>query len=309
MHKKSKIFTIVLLIILIISSIILVSWLNTKSTNKSTSFSITYTDAFGYESQVTSIPQRIISLSPNTTEILCSLGLENKLVGRTDYCDYPETISSIASVGTITEPNLEVITSLNPDIIITDGMQSQEVIASIRNLGYTVIITRSNQSLDGTYDIISDIGLVTNTSKKATEIINNMKENIDKIKKAISSIENKKTVYYSVSLSDYGLYTAGANTYINELLKTVGLINIATDMDGWTYSVENLIKHDPDYIICSNLDDSRKTILDYSPISSLTAVKNDSIIEIDVNLIERQGPRNIEGLKVLLSKIYNINID
>ena len=309
MHKKSKIFTIVLLIILIISSIILVSWLNTQSANKSTSFSITYTDAFGYESQVTSIPQRIISLSPNTTEILCSLGLENKLVGRTDYCDYPETISSIASVGTITEPNLEVITSLNPDIIITDGMQSQEVIASIRNLGYTVIITRSNQSLDGTYDIISDIGLVTNTSKKATEIINNMKENIDKIKKAISSIENKKTVYYSVSLSDYGLYTAGANTYINELLKTVGLINIATDMDGWTYSVENLIKHDPDYIICSNLYDSRKTILDYSPISSLTAVKNDSIIEIDVNLIERQGPRNIEGLKVLLSKIYNINID
>lgn len=309
MHKKSKIFTIVLLIILIISSIILVSWLNTQSANKSTSFSITYTDTFGYESQVTSIPQRIISLSPNTTEILCSLGLENKLVGRTDYCDYPETLSSIASVGTITEPNLEVITSLNPDIIITDGMQSQEVIASIRNLGYTVIITRSNQSLDGTYDIISDIGLVTNTSKKATEIINNMKENIDKIKKAISSIENKKTVYYSVSLSDYGLYTAGANTYIDELLKTVGLINIATDMDGWTYSVENLIKHDPDYIICSNLDDSRKTILDYSPISSLTAVKNDSIIEIDVNLIERQGPRNIEGLKILLSKIYNINID
>lgn len=309
MKKSQIILSLVLLVILIITSIILVSQFETQLTNNSNSFSVTYTDILGYKSTISSIPQKIISLSPNTTEIICSLGLEAKLIGRTDYCDYPQTISSIKSVGSIYEPNLEVIATLNPDIIITDGMQSKEIITSIRNLGYTVIITRSNETLQGTYDIISDIGLVTNTSEKTEQIINAMKKEILKIEEAISNIENKKTVYYSVSLSEYGLYTAGSNTYINELLETAGLINIATDMEGWTYSVENLIKHNPNYIICSNLYDSKKTILNYSLLSDLTAIKNESIIEIDNNLIERQGPRNIEGLKILLKEIYNINID
>lgn len=308
MKRKQIILSLVLLVIFIITTIILVSCYSSNSANKSTGFSVTYTDAFGYESTIDSIPQKIISLSPNTTEIICSLGLENKLIGRTDYCDYPQTISSITSIGTITEPNLEVIANLNPDIIITDGMQSKEIITSIRNLGYTVIITRSNETLQGTYDIISDIGLVTGSSEKSEQIINDMKKDISKIEEAISKIENKKTVYYSVSLNEYGLYTAGANTYINELLEIAGLINIATDMEGWTYSVENLIHHNPDYIVCSHLYDSKKTILNYSPISDLVAVKNMSIIEIDNNLIERQGPRNIEGIKILLQKIYNINI-
>ena len=187
-------------------------------------------------------------------------------------------------------------------------MQSQELITSIRNLGYTVVITRANNSLQGTYEIITDIGFVTNTSDKAKEIVNEMKNEISKIMTAVSNIENKKSVYYSISLSEYGLYTAGADTYINELLETAGLINIATDMEGWTYSVENLIKHNPDYIICSNLYDSKNTILNYIPISDIAAIKKQNIIEIDVNLIERQSLRNIEGLKLLLNTIYKINV-
>ena len=309
MKTKKIVFAIVSLIAILILSIIFINRSNKKTVNESNSFSVTYTDSFGYKSTINYIPQTIVSLSPNTTEILCSLGLENKIIGITDYCDYPSTITSISSVGTITEPNLETITSLNPDIIITDGMQSKEIISSIRNLGYTVIITRENKSLQGTYDIISDIALVTDTSKKAQEIITKMKDDISKIKNLVSNIKNKKTVYYSMSLSEYGLYTAGLNTYINELLQTAGLINIATDMEGWTYSIENLIKNNPDYIICSNLYDSKKTILEYAPISDITAVKNQSIIEIDNNLIERQGPRNIEGIKLLIKKIYNIKID
>ena len=308
MQKKQIIFSIVLLAILILFSIILVGHYMQEPTDQSSNFSVTYTDSFGYESTIISIPQKIISLYPNTTEILCSLGLEEKLIGRTDYCDYPPTVSSITSVGTITEPNLEVIANLNPDIIITDGMQSQELITSIRNLGYTVVITRANNSLQGTYEIITDIGFVTNTSDKAKEIVNEMKNEISKIMTAVSNIENKKSVYYSISLSEYGLYTAGADTYINELLETAGLINIATDMEGWTYSVENLIKHNPDYIICSNLYDSKNTILNYTPISDIAAIKKQNIIEIDVNLIERQSLRNIEGLKLLLNTIYKINV-
>lgn len=306
--KKNFFISAILLI-----TIITVLYIGNLSINKKTTLSsnttIVYTDSFGYESLINSVPEKIVSLSPNTTEILYYLGLETKIVGRTDYCDFPNTITNIPSVGTITDPNIETIVNLDPDIIITDGMQSASVITSIRNLGFTVIITRSNSTLQGTYDIISDIGLVTNTYDKANQIISNMKENIDKIKLAIKNIKNKKTVYYSISLSDTGLYTAGDNTYINELLKEAGLINIATDMNGWTYSVENLITHNPDFIICSNLYDSKNTILNYLPIKNLTAVKNNAIIEIDTSFIERQSPRNIDGIINIINKIYNININ
>jgi len=304
--KRKQIIFLVLLIIFI--SILIINYHHSSSIINSTVFSVKYTDIFGYESTISSEPQKIVSLSPNTTEIICSLGLENKLVGKTDYCDYPQTISSVTSVGTITEPNLEVIANLNPDIIITDGMQSKEIINSMRNLGFTVIITRSNETLQGTYDIISDIGLVTNSSNKAEQLITTMKEEIAKIKIAVSNIKEKKSVYYSISLSEYGLYTVGANTYINQLLETAGLINIAVDMNGWTYSVENLINNNPDYIICSHLYNSKYTIMNYPPISNLSAIKNQAIIEVDNNLIERQGPRNIDGIKILLKEIYKINI-
>jgi len=307
MKRNQFIFSFIFVVVIIITTIIFINYSTTPSVNNSSVF-VKYTDAFGYESTISYIPQKIISLSPNTTEIICSLGLAEKLIGRTDYCDYPQTISSITSIGTITEPNLEVIANLNPDIIITDGMQSKEIITSIRNLGFTVIITRANETLQGTYDIISDIGMVTGSSEKAKQIINNMKKDLLEIEENVSNIVNKKRVYYSISLNDYGIYTAGSGTYINELLEKAGVINIATDMDGWSYSVENLINHNPDYFICSDLYNSKEEILNYSPIANLDAIKKHSIIEIDKNLIERQGPRNIEGIKILLQKIYNIYI-
>lgn len=271
---------------------------------------ITYTDFFGYTSTINSTPpERIISLSPNTTEILYFLGLENKIVGRTDYCDFPSSISSVQSIGNITEPNTELIVSLNPDLIITDGMQSEDFITNLRNLGLTVIIVRSNESLDGTYSIISDIGRITNTSPKAENIVNNMKDTFSKIDNIVKSIEKKKTVYYSISLSESGLYTSGANTYINELLSKAGLINIAIDMDGWTYSLEKLIEHDPDIILCSNLYDAESEILNFNGIKDLTAIKSKNVIKIDDNLISRQTPRNVEGIKLLLEEVYNLKID
>lgn len=297
--------------LLILTLLILLTFTGCSTTtqNSSSDFSVLYTDAFGYTSHINAVPETIISLSPNTTEIICTLGLESKLIGRTDYCDYPNSVSSIQSIGSVTEPNTELIISLGPDIIITDGMQSEEFITNLRNLGLTVIIVRANETIDGTYDIISDIGKITNTDTKSKEVINYMKDEFLNIQNTVNSITDKKTVYYSISLSEAGLYTAGNNTYINELLNKAGLINIATDMEGWTYSIEKLIEHDPDIIICSTLYNAKEGLLEFEPLKDLTAISNNNIIEIDENLISRQSPRNIEGIKQLIELIYNIKID
>lgn len=275
-------------------------------TKEETEYPLTYKDYFGNSVEIKESVNKIVSLTPNITELLYSLELEDKIVGRTDYCDYPESVNEIKSVGTITEPNLETIVSLEPDIVITDGMQSEEVLDSIRNAGITVVVVRNNTSLEGTYKIIEDLGLITNTQNKAKDLISDMKKDIEKLAKSVSDIndDDKKTVYYSVDMGEYGLYTSGKDTYINSLLESAGLINIATDMEGWTYSLEKLIEHDPDYIIVSKNYGAKDFILNYEPVKDLTAVKNNNIIEVEEDIFDRQTTRNVNAIEYLIETIY-----
>ena len=268
-----------------------------------------YKDYFGNSVEIKESVNRIVSLTPNITELLYSLELGDKLVGRTDYCDYPEKGKDVQSIGTITEPSLEKIIELEPDIVITDGMQTKEVLDSIRNAGITVYIVRNNTSIEGTYQIIKDLGLLTNTESKADILVKNMKKDLEKLTNSIKNIKEKKNVYYSIDMGEYGLYTSGKDTYINSLLEASGLINIATDMEGWTYSIEKLIEHDPDYIIVSKNYGAKDFVLNYKPIKNLKAVKNKQIIEVEEDLFDRQTTRNIEAIEYLIETIYDIKVD
>lgn len=271
-----------------------------------TEYPYTYKDSFGNEVVIESEINKIVSLSPNITELLYSLELGDKIVGRTDYCDYPEEATKKESVGSLMEPSLEKIVALEPDVVITDGMQNQTVLDSIRNSGIKVLIVRNNVSIEGTYEIIETLGKLTNTNDKAAKLIESMKKDIKKLQEAVKDIkdEDKKKVYYSIDMGEYGLYTAGKDTYINSLLEAAGLVNVATDLDGWTYSLEKLIEHDPDYIILSNQWDAKKNALNYEPVKDLTAIKNEAIIEVDTNLFDRQTIRNVKAIKTLIKEIY-----
>lgn len=276
-----------------------------KTKIEDTEYPYTYKDSLGNSVTIKSA-NKIVSLTPNTTELLYSLGLEDKIVGRTDYCNYPESATKKASIGTITEPSLEKIVALEPDLVITDGMQSEAVLDSIRNAGITVVVVRNNKNIEGTYQIIRDFGRITNTNEKAETLINDMKKEMKKIEKTVSKIKDdeKKTVYYSIDMGEYGLYTSGKDTYINELLNAAGLINVATDLEGWTYSVEKLIEHDPDLIIVSNAYNAKDAVLNYAPVASLSAVKNKNIIEINTDTLDRQTVRNIDAIKTLIKEVY-----
>jgi ABC-type Fe3+-hydroxamate transport system, periplasmic component len=273
-------------------------------TVENTTYPLEFTDGYGDISTITKEPQRIISLSPNITEVLCSIGLESKIVGRTDYCDYPETIASVESVGQLTTPNTEKIIELQPDVIITDGMQDKEFVVNLRNLGITVICLRQNQTIEGTYEILNNAGLITNTNQKSAELVENMKTEIQKIEGKVKNVD-KKTVFYAVDFGDYGIYTAGAGTYIDELFTKCGLDNIAKDSEGWTYSLEKLYENDPDIIICSKFYGTKDNLMSYAPFKDLKAIKNGNIVEIDNNQIDRQTARNVDAMKELVEKIYD----
>ncbi|MGD6730159.1 MAG: ABC transporter substrate-binding protein [Pleomorphochaeta sp.] len=292
------------IIILLLSLISLTSLFSEGTKEIAISNTIEFTDSYNRTVQITKNPQRIVSLGPNITEIVSELDFD-KLVGRTDYCDYPEKVSSVKSIGSITNANIEEIIELEPDLVIGSVHCPKDLLENLTKLGICAIAIYDDNSLDGSYNIISKIGYVMNEEEKANEIIKNNKALVEQIVDKTSTLD-KKTVYYALSFGEWGDFTAGGSTFIGKMINLAGAINIAEDVDGWNYSVEQLIEKDPQIIIVSKYYNSKDQFINTWPYSSLTAVKENRVYEIDNNLLDRQGIRNAQGL-LELAKIIHPN--
>src|SRR4030042_17814 len=121
------------------------------------SFPLTVVDDLGRTVKIERLPQRIISLAPSNTEIIYALGLEDRLVGTTDYCDYPEAAKYKPRVAGYVNPDLEKVVSQQPDLIIAEAIHENTVLPALEKLGLTVIIM-SASSLDVVLDDIKLIG-------------------------------------------------------------------------------------------------------------------------------------------------------
>jgi iron complex transport system substrate-binding protein len=268
-----------------------------------TVYPLTVTDASGKSVTLESEPMKVISLSPAATETIFALGASDKLVGRTDYCDYPLETGAVTSVGSITEPNIETIASLEPDLILISNMFTEDVRVKLESLGYIVLDLSSHDTFEGVYNAITQSGLVLNHQSEAGEIVTDMKETVADIENRVKDAP-PKTVYYVVGFGEYGDYTAGAGTFIDQMITMAGGLNVAQDAEGWKYSIEKLVEKDPEILICSAFYDSKAGIEASNGYKELTAVKEGRLIEIDNNLLDRQGPRTAEGLLELVKIIH-----
>lgn len=275
----------------------------TKAEANTTKYPLKVTDAFKREVTIDKEPERIISLAPNVTEIVYALGKGNKLVGRTDYCDYPAEVSKVQSIGNMTTPSAEKILELKPDIVIASDLSSKDSIKKLEDAGVKVVVLYGEQSFDGVYKTISDIGEVINAKDKAASVTNDMKAKVkavtDKVKDAA-----KPSVYYVVAYGKGGDFTSGKGTFIGQMLEMAGGVNAANDTEGWNYSIEKLVSKNPDLLICSKFFDTKKGIEATAGYKDLKAVKENKLLEIDENLINRQGPRLAEGLEELAKVIH-----
>ena len=131
---------------------------------------------------------RIISLAPNVTEIIYALGAGDQLVGRTDYCNYPEQALAITSIGTLWEPNLETILSLNADIAIASSIVDPSFIDSINKAGITAYQFYEEESLEVTYALIMNVAIAIGREDKGTEIVDSLKKRIDAVSAKTATI-------------------------------------------------------------------------------------------------------------------------
>ncbi|MCK5344606.1 MAG: ABC transporter substrate-binding protein, partial [Candidatus Heimdallarchaeota archaeon] len=132
-----------------------------------------YVDSHNRSVAVPLNPQRIISMAPSVTEIIYALGAEDRLVGRTDYCDYPAEVLNITSFGGFSTPSLEVLTALNPDIIIAATWNADSV-ALLEDANITIVIVDQIDTILHVIDGIKDIGKLIASETNATTVVNSM---------------------------------------------------------------------------------------------------------------------------------------
>jgi iron complex transport system substrate-binding protein len=264
--------------------------------------STTFVDSFDREVTIPKEVKKVVSLGPNITEIIAELD-PKALVGITDYCDYPLWVKDLPSIGKLSSPNIEKIIEMNPDLVLGSTHVKREVVETLEKAGITTAIVYNSDSLDGSYKVVLDVGILLNKSSQAQAIVEKMKKDVETVKKTIKDLP-KPTVYYVVSFGQWGEYTAGGNTFIGKMIEEAGGINIAQDIQGWTYSLESLIDADPDIIIISKYFDSFENFATTEPYSELRAVKENHLYEIDNNKLDRQGIRNAEGMVDLAHIIH-----
>ena len=207
------------------------------------------TDSYGRKVTFSANPGRIVSLGPNMTEIVFALGKGGLLAGRTLWCDYPEAALSVPAVGTLMEPNIEIVASLEPDLVLGSTHFQRESLALLEKLHIPALVLYGPSSFEGVYETIRLTADAVNAVETGESVINRMKEKVRKITDRVKGLP-APSVYYVIAYGDTGDYTAGGDTFIHQLITMAGGRNTAADLNGWAYSIELLLQNDPDLIIC-----------------------------------------------------------
>ncbi|ANF96073.1 ABC transporter substrate-binding protein [Paenibacillus bovis] len=274
-----------------------------------TAYPLTVQDATGKSFTFEQAPQRIVSISPAETEALFALGLDQQIVGVSQYDDYPEQVKTKARIGGITEPNVEAIIAQNPDIVFTGISSSEELVQKLRTAGINIFKTTPKT----VNDVMSNIelyGQITNRQAEAKKVTDHMREQMQMVKNAVASLtpEKKKKVYIEFSPG----WTVGKGEFMDELITLAGGINIAGDTEGWhEINEENIVAADPDVILYSKetVDTKTKQTLDQiirarSGWNKIKAIQNDQLFGLNDDLVSRPGPRVTDGLVEIAHAIY-----
>ena len=255
-------------------------------------------------------PHRIISLAPSTTEILFALGLDEEIVGVSLFCNYPQEASGKDKVGTFSQPNIEKILSLKPDIILCTGLEQADVITKMRQLGLEVHVS-DPASFGELFSSIETIGRLVDRESEASALIGKMKDGIEGVRAATAAVPFGKRPKVFVEIWHTPLMTAGKGSFIDEMIELAGGINIAHDTPRpySRLSAEMVIRLDPDLIMLAymNKEGSVRSVERRFGWSGISAVRDHRVYDdIDPDLYLRPGPRLVEGLKEIQKKIESI---
>ncbi len=268
----------------------------------------TFTDDIGREIAIDRIPQRIVSHVPGITEILFALDLGERVVGVSEYGDYPEAARTKPTVGGFFQPSIEKIVELNPDLVLTNG-SDEHLMTQLDTLGITYVVLKPDD-IDGIIKNIELVGQVTGKEKRADEVIKDMQDRMLSVSTQVSDAPRVR-VFYTFATTDLNSpWTAGPGSFVDSLITMAGGANIgARAIAPWVqFSIEEVVAADVQVVIVDVSHGSAVTAiveLKKHPVwQSIPAVKQGRIHPIDGDIVNRPGPRIVQGLEEMAKILH-----
>jgi iron complex transport system substrate-binding protein len=261
-----------------------------------------FTDQVGRVVHFNAVPQKIVSLAPSNTEILFALGLGAKVVGVTDYCDYPPEAKEKAHIGGYWTPDVETIVSLAPDLVVAQALHQSEVIPKLEGYGLNVIVLEP-VTVAEVLDAINLVGHITGNTKEAASLVKSLQSRIDKVTdktKGLSESEKPGVLYITWHEP---LMSVGYGNIGDDLIVKAGGANIFHALEGGpTVSLEEVLQANPDVIIAgigmgTGEDLPLQFINEESRLAGTNARLNDHVYSISIDLSGRAGPRIVDALE------------
>lgn len=247
-------------------------------------------------------PMRIVSVTPANTEIIFALEMEEKLIGVTKDCNYPDEALEIEKIGTVDDLDIEKLVELDIDLIIT-GYVSDEIISKIKDKGIKILVMVPND-FEGVYNKIEIIGKALNVKEKAEKLVSEMRLKQKEIIERVSN-STKKRVFFE--LWNEPLMCFGSGSFVDKMIIIANGENIAGNLEELypNMSTKMLIEKNPEVYIAVNNDvntigDIKKRD-DYEKIS---AIRNERIYILDGDIISRPGPRIVDALEMIAKVIH-----
>lgn len=265
----------------------------------------TVVDSVGREVTLERSPKRIVSMAPSNTEILFALGLGDRVVGVTNFCNYPPEAADIEKVGDHWAPDYEKIVALEPDLVLAVGTAESQIVKDLESYGLKVFVVEA-ETVDEVADNVELVGRITGAVKEAEALAGDIRSRIDAVRQRVAetAVGERPSVFWVL---DSMLWTVGPGSFVHDLITVAGGENVAAS-SGQAYcqfSMESLLAADPDVIIMPIIDPAAADALAANEgWESLTAVKEGRVHMIDPDIVSRPGPRIAEAIERVAAILY-----
>jgi iron complex transport system substrate-binding protein len=265
----------------------------------------TFVDALGRKLFLAKAPSRVVSMAPNVTEILFALGLEEKVVAVTPFCDYPFEAQRKTHLGGM-NPSIEQILALKPDLVLVpqDFIQP-DLLQQLDRVKIPTFVLQTAQ-LDDVLGQIQTIARLFDRSKAGDELAATIRQRIAVVKERTQSLSRPRVLYV---LNTDPLQTVGPGSFIHQLIEAAGGVNIAADttIPYPRFALEEVLARDPELIIfpvgtAEGIPDEDQQ--QWRRWSNLSAVKHNRLVLVPSVLVDRPGPRIVDGLELLAKAIH-----
>jgi iron complex transport system substrate-binding protein len=285
----------------------------TASPTPEAAFPVELTDDAGRTVTIDAEPERIVSLAPSNTEIACALDACDRLVGVTDFDDYPPEVADVTDVVIQTQVDVELVVDAEPDLVLAAGneLTPSTVIEQLDDLGLTLLVLYP-ESLDEVYADIELVADALGVADAAAELVAGMEERVDAVEAAVADADRPLTLY-EVFYSEGTTYTAGSGSFLASLIEIAGAEPVTGDAEG-VIDAEALVEADPQLILLGGasydpaLADpaaALETVAARPGWSELAAVRDGAVVPyLDDIVTTRPGPRIVDGLEALAAAIH-----